>query len=92
VINSRRNPQRHTPFLKKPSWKVAWYACPSRLTISGAGDSELIHFALQEDLTKEIEELRAKSAARKAMAQEKEEFTGMYIDTAPAAVSSTFTA
>ncbi|KAN0139693.1 hypothetical protein V8E53_002355 [Lactarius tabidus] len=49
-----------------------------------------------EDLTKEIEELRAKSAARKAMAQEKEEFTGMYIDTpsaaAAAAVSSTFAA
>jgi len=49
-----------------------------------------------EDLTKEIEELRAKSAARKAMARETEEFSDMCIDksstTAPVAVSSTFMA
>ncbi|KAH9010461.1 hypothetical protein EDB85DRAFT_2050407 [Lactarius pseudohatsudake] len=49
-----------------------------------------------EALTKEIEELRAKSAARKAMAREKEESTDMYIDKAsaatPPAVSSTFVA
>jgi hypothetical protein len=36
VINNRRNPQRHTPFLKRPIWKVAWYACAPDLTISGA--------------------------------------------------------
>ena len=56
---------------------------------------ELIHIILQEDLTKEIDELREKSAARKAMTQEKEEFVGMYIDPASAAapaVSSTFAA
>ncbi|KAH9060213.1 hypothetical protein EDB87DRAFT_1577123 [Lactarius vividus] len=49
-----------------------------------------------EALTKEIEELRAKSAARKAMAREKEESAEMYIDKAsaatPPAVSSTFVA
>jgi len=47
-------------------------------------------------LTKEIEELRAKSAARKAMAREKEECADMFIDKAsaatPPAVSSTFVA
>lgn len=49
-----------------------------------------------EDLTKEIEELRAKSAARKATAREKEEYTDMCIDkasaAAPGAMSSTFVA
>lgn len=59
-------------------------------------ESGLIDSVLQEDLTKEIEELRAKSAARKAMAREKEESTDMCIDKAstitPAAVSSTFVA
>ncbi|KAI9443020.1 hypothetical protein H4582DRAFT_1922051 [Lactarius indigo] len=48
-----------------------------------------------EALTKEIEELREKSAARKAMAREKEECADMYIDKASAAtpaVSSTFVA
>jgi hypothetical protein len=49
-----------------------------------------------EDLTKGIEELRAKSATRKAMAREKEESVDMCIDKAstiaPAAVSSTFVA
>ena len=96
AINNRPSLQRHTPFLRRPSWKVAWYACASRPTILGGGNSELTYFVLQEDLTKEIEELRAKSATRKAMAREKEDGAGMCIDTtsaaAPAAVSSTFVA
>ncbi|KAH9048737.1 hypothetical protein EDB84DRAFT_1434146 [Lactarius hengduanensis] len=98
AFGDKQPPRPPAPYsiLKRPSWKVAWYACASRLTTSAAGERELIHFILQEALTKEIEELRAKSAARKAMAREKEESTDMYIDKAsaatPPAVSSTFVA
>ena len=70
-IDNHQNLLRHIPFLTRLTWKVAWYVVMPLIKYGWEGLTR----SAQELLNKEIEELRAKSTARRA-AREREQQGG----------------